>query len=171
MSTIIALSGKSGCGNSTVSRLLSERLGLKLINYTFRSMAEERGVTLERILELAAFDPSYDRDVDTRQVELARAGDCVIGSRLAMWLLPEADLRIYLWAGTAVRASRIHAREGGNLAEVLAFTERRDAQDHERYLRLYGIDNDDYSGADLVVNTERFGPEAIVALVTKALEI
>jgi cytidylate kinase len=28
----IAVSGKSGCGNTTVSRLLSQRLGIRLIN-------------------------------------------------------------------------------------------------------------------------------------------
>ena len=40
----IAVSGKSGCGNSTVSRLLADKLGLKLINYTFHNMAEEAGI-------------------------------------------------------------------------------------------------------------------------------
>ena len=36
----IAISGKSGCGNTTVSTLLSEKLGIKLINYTFRTLAQ-----------------------------------------------------------------------------------------------------------------------------------
>ena len=37
----IAISGKSGCGNTTVSGLLAQKLGIKLINYTFRQLAEE----------------------------------------------------------------------------------------------------------------------------------
>ena len=35
----IAISGKSGCGNTTVSSLLAERLGVKLFNFTFRQLA------------------------------------------------------------------------------------------------------------------------------------
>ena len=169
---IIAISGKSGCGNSTVSTLLSERLGVKLINYTFRKMAEENGIGFEEMLALANADPnfSYDRALDRKQVELAHAQDCVIGSRLAMWLLPDAALRVYLSGSLAVRAGRIHEREGADLAAKLAFTRERDASDHRRYLQIYGIDNDDLSAADLVINTELWKPEAEVEIIAAALE-
>jgi CMP/dCMP kinase len=168
---IVAISGKSGCGNSTVSRLLAERLGVRLINYTFRAMALDKGVSFEEMLNLANGDPdySYDRELDARQVDLAREGDCVIGSRLAMWLLPDAVLRLYLAGSLEVRAARIHAREGDDLSEKLAFTKSRDESDHERYLKIYGIDNDDLSAADLVINTELWKPEAIVEIACAAL--
>jgi cytidylate kinase len=172
----IAISGKSGCGNTTVSGLLAARLGVKPINYTFRAMAVDKGVSFEEMLALANRDPgySYDRALDARQVELAReqarTSDCVIGSRLAMWLLPDATLRLYLAGSLAVRAARIHDREGDSLAEKLLFTRERDASDHMRYLTIYGIDNDDLSTADLVINTEQWKPDAIVDIVMEALE-
>lgn len=169
---IVAISGKSGCGNSTVSRILAERLGCRLINYTFRAMADERGISFEEMLRLANADPRYalDRALDSRQVELAREGDCVIGSRLAIWLLPDAALRIYLGGSLDVRAARIHAREGDTLAEKRAFTAERDRSDHERYLKIYGIDNDDLSVADLVINTELWQTDAIGEIAATALE-
>jgi CMP/dCMP kinase len=170
---IIAISGKSGCGNTTVCGLLAERLGITLINYTFRAMAVDRGIGFEEMLKLANEDPgySYDRALDAKQVELAHAGgDCVIGSRLAMWLLPDATLRLYLAGSLEVRAARIHHREGDDLAAKLAFTRERDASDHRRYLTIYGIDNDDLSAADLVINSELWKPEAIVEIVVAALE-
>jgi cytidylate kinase len=169
---IVAISGKSGCGNTTVCSLLAERLGVHLINYTFRAMALDKGIGFEELLKLANEDPgySYDRALDAKQVALARAGDCVIGSRLAMWLLPDATLRLYLAGSLEVRAARIHDREGDNLAAKLAFTKERDASDHRRYLTIYGIDNDDLSAADLVINTEQWKPEAIVEIVVTALE-
>jgi CMP/dCMP kinase len=170
MPRIVAISGKSGCGNTTVSRLLSERLGVRLINYTFRTMADELGVTFDRMLEMAAADPSYDRAVDTRQVELARLGDCVIGSRLAMFLLSDAALRVYITASAEVRASRIHKREGGDYAAILEFTQTRDRNDRERYKKLYGIDNNDLSYADLVINSELWTPEHEVDIIVAALE-
>jgi cytidylate kinase len=167
---IVAISGKSGCGNTTVSRLLAERLGVQLINYTFRAMAVEKGISFEKILELAENDFSYDRELDARQIELARKGDCVIGSRLAIWLLPDAALRVYLRAGPQVRANRIWTREGGDPARVLAATLERDVQDRERYRQIYGIDNDDSSVADLIINTELFMPAQIAELIALALQ-
>ena len=61
----VAISGKSGCGNTTVSTLLSEKLGVKLINYTFRQLAQEKGLTLEQVIQNAKTDDSYDKYVDS----------------------------------------------------------------------------------------------------------
>ncbi|MDR2370924.1 MAG: cytidylate kinase family protein, partial [Treponema sp.] len=162
----IAISGKSGCGNTTISRMTAESLGLAFINFTFRALAEERGLGLREVLEKAAADDSWDREVDSRQVALARESQgCVLGSRLAIWMLPEADLKVYLRAAGETRTRRIMKREGGSAEEVAAFTIERDRQDHERYLRIYGIDNDDYRFADLVIDTDEIGPDEIVGMI------
>jgi cytidylate kinase len=162
----IAISGKSGCGNTTVSKLAAEALGLRFINFTFRSLAGERGLSLREVLSLAAADDTWDKEVDRRQVQLAREdGGCVLGSRLAIWMLAEADLKVYLTARAATRARRIVLREGGSLEAVAAFTEERDRQDRERYLRIYNIDNDDYSFADLVIDTDERSPSEIASLI------
>lgn len=158
----IAISGKSGCGNSTVSRLLSQRLGVRLINYTFHSIAEERHMDFEELCRLAETDPSWDRLVDERQVQMANEGPCVLGSRLAIWIWKEARMRFFLEAPLEVRARRIQKREGGDYEVVLEKTRLRDQRDHDRYLRLYGIDNDDLSAADHVIDTVHLTPEQIV---------
>ena len=162
----IAVSGKSGCGNTTVSHLLADTLKLRFINFTFRSLAQERGLELKEIITLAAEDDSWDREVDTRQVELARQeGGCILGSRLAIWMLPEADLKVFLTARPETRAKRIQVREGESLKDILEFTSYRDRQDHERYLRIYKIDNDDYHFADIVIDTDDIGPEEITKII------
>jgi CMP/dCMP kinase len=153
---LIAVSSKSGCGNSTVSRIVAGRLGLRLVNYTFHDMARERGVSFEEVCRQAEQDPSYDRALDSRQVELARAGRCVLASRLAIWLLRgEADLTVYLTARLEVRAERIARREGIAVEEAYQNTLERDARDRRRYISLYGIDVDSYGHAGLVVDTEQ----------------
>jgi cytidylate kinase len=165
----IAISGKSGCGNTTVSRTVAETMGLRFINFTFRTLAEERGITLEDVLERASRDDFWDREVDRRQAALAReGGGCVLGSRLSIWMLPEADLKVYLRARPETRVERIMKREGGNLKEVTAFTAERDRQDRERYLRIYQIDNDDYRFTDLVIDTDDLNPDEIVLLIINA---
>ncbi|HUX37256.1 MAG TPA: cytidylate kinase family protein [Rectinemataceae bacterium] len=169
MAGIIAISGKSGCGNSTVSGLVAAALGFDLVNFTFKNLAAERGMSFEEIIEKSKTDDSFDLEVDRRQVALARAGNRVVGSRLALWLLKkDADLRVYLWASPEVRAMRIRAREGMASHADPAFTRARDESDHNRYLRLYGYDNDDFTDADLVINTERFAPAAIASIIVDA---
>ncbi|HWP69135.1 MAG TPA: cytidylate kinase family protein [Rectinemataceae bacterium] len=167
-SSIIAISGKSGCGNTTVSRLVAESLGRRFINFTFRVLAEEKNMSLHQILALAEEDASWDRLVDARQVELARQQDCVIGSRLALWLLPDADLKVYLKASPETRVDRIHAREGGDKSQIARFTAERDIRDHRRYLETYGIDTDDISSAHLVIDTERWDARQIAVIIADA---
>jgi cytidylate kinase len=167
----IAISGKSGCGNTTVSRLLADTLGLRFINFTFRNLAREKGMEMEKIIELAAKDDSWDKEVDSRQVALAREpGGCILGSRLAIWMLPEADLKVYLKGRPETRAKRIFNREGGNLEQKTVFTESRDRQDRERYLKIYNIDNDNYSLADLILDTDELSPEQIAEEIIKKLK-
>ncbi len=164
----IAISGKSGCGNSTVSRIVSEKLGLRMINYTFHNMADEKGIEFKELCRLAEQDSSYDLFLDNRLVELARPGHCVLGSRLAIWILKDADLKVYLDASIDVRARRIYTRENGSYEQKREETLERDRNDRERYLKLYGIDNDKYDFADLIIDTEQYDPEGVAGLVIEA---
>ncbi|MBD5406062.1 MAG: AAA family ATPase [Treponema sp.] len=166
----VAISGKSGCGNTTVSTLLSKKLDVTLINYTFRQLAAERGMTLSEVIESARTDFSYDKYVDTHQVELARKESCVLGSRLAIWMLTEADLKVFLYASDDMRAERIFKREGGDLQKIKEFTAMRDLEDSRRYKELYNIDNSDYAFADLVIDTSTYTPEEIVEQIVAELK-
>ena len=114
----VAISGKSGCGNTTVSSLLSKKLGVKLVNYTFRQLAKEKNMTLEQVIAAAKNDDFYDKYVDKHQVELALEEPCILGSRLAVWMLKNADLKVYLHADDETRANRVFMREGGDLNQI-----------------------------------------------------
>jgi cytidylate kinase len=85
----------------------------------------------------------------------------VLGSRLAVWLLEDADLKVYLTAPPEVRAQRIQNREGGTYEEKYRETLARDERDRQRYLKLYGIDNDDYDFVDLILDTTDKEPEQV----------
>lgn len=165
----IAISGKSGCGNTTISTLLSQKLGVKLINWTFRQLATEKGMTLAEVIENAKNDDSYDKEVDTRQVQMAKAESCVLGSRLAIWMLKEADLKIYLKLDDDIRAKRIFNREGGDIEEIKKFTSMRDNEDSRRYKELYNIDNNDYDFVDLIIDATAT-PDEIVNIILRKLE-
>jgi cytidylate kinase len=167
----VAISGKSGCGNTTVSTLVAQKLNYPLINYTFRAMAIEKGVDFWELHRQAEIDDNVDLELDRRQVKKAlEQTNCVLGSRLAIWMLQEADVKIYLTASDEVRARRIFEREGGSYADRLAQTKERDANDSARYKRLYNIDNNDPSIADIVIDTELFTAEEIAHQIVSEVE-
>ena len=168
----IAISSKSGCGNTTVSTLLSEKLGYPMVNFTFRQMAQERGVDFWTFCRMAEDDYDIDRELDRRQVEMAmEQKDCILASRLAIWMLKEADLKVYLTATAETRAKRVYTREGGSLEERYKETVRRDENDTNRYKTIYGIDNSKPEEcADLIIATDDKTPEEIVSLIIKEVE-
>ena len=114
----IAISSKSGCGNTTVSTLLAKKLGYPMVNFTFRQMAEERGVDFWTFCQMAENDLNIDRELDRRQVEMAmKEENCILASRLAIWMLEKADFKVYLTASAETRAKRILKREGGSFSQ------------------------------------------------------
>lgn len=165
----IAISGRSGCGNSTVSKILSERLNCKLVNYTFHNIAEEKGIDFKEFCLMAEKDPKWDHYVDDKQVEMAMESSSILGSRLAVWMLKEADLKVFLTASAEVRASRIHKREGGTIEAIMADTEARDRRDTARYKKLYNIDNAEYGFCDIVINADNFNPDQIADIIIAAI--
>jgi cytidylate kinase len=168
----IAVSGKSGCGNTTTSSTLAHTLGFSLVNYTFRNLAVDEGLEFEEVRRLAETDDKWDKLVDSRQVAMAKSHPSVLASRLAIWVWPEAQLKVYLDAPLEIRAGRILEREqrknpGSKLTyrDVFEHTRQRDEADHQRYQRLYGIDNDNWSHADLVIDVSSITPDEIVARI------
>lgn len=166
----VAISGKSGCGNTTVSRLVADRLGLPMINYTFKDLARDNGMTFEEVCREAEEGPEFDYLIDRMQVEMAEKGPCVLGSRLAIWLLRDRAFTVYLDAAPEIRAARIAMREGYTHADSLAKMIARDKRDRDRYLKLYDWDVDDWSFARLVIDTGSLDPNAVADLIVKAVE-
>lgn len=162
----IAISGKSGCGNTTVSTLVAKELHYPMINFTFRSLADERGIDFWQLAALAEEDDSIDLEIDRRQVAMALEQEsCVLGSRLAIWMLKEADLKVFLDATIDERARRIHKREGGSLIDKIEETTERDANDTARYMRLYNIDNSKPDVADLIIDTTTKSAQEVAHII------
>lgn len=166
----IAISGESGCGNTTLCKALKDKLGLKMVNYTLRDMAKENGVTLEVMQELAKKDDKIDKELDRRILEFAQDGNVVVGSRLAIWLIKDADLKIYLEAPLEIRARRIHSREKGLLENVLQKTWKRDEENRLRYKRIYDIDIQK-RGFAISINSAKYSTESIANSIVKYIKL
>src|SRR3989338_3435967 len=175
--TRIAISGLSGCGATTATALVAGKLGVPQYNFTLRDLAKEKAMTLEKIQAIALQDDSVDLEVDRRQAQYAlKNHSWVIGSRLALWLddkrfvsrtgimkRPEIGLKVWLDASIEKRAERIAKREGGDASKALPFMQKRDKENRQRYLRLYGIDISALPEDALVVNTGKMGVKEVAA--------
>ncbi len=167
----IAISGLSGCGNTTACNNVGKALGLKGINYTLRNVAVETKIPLNEIQALAAKHPEVDCALDAKLATLASGEqNCIVGTRLAGWII-DADLSVWLQASLAKRAERISSREGKNLQAVMVETDKRDNDNIARYKRLYDIDTLHHEHFDLVVNTERLSQEQVAALIVAAAKL
>ena len=158
----IAISGKSGCGNTTVSTLVAQKLNYRLINYTFRQLADKYNMGFEALLEKSKIDPRYDKELDDEQIRLTESGKCVLASRLAIWLLRDTAFTVYLNAGIEKRIQNIKKREDKSLEYLYDFTMQRDENDARRYKELYRIDTNDYGFANLVIEIENLTADEVV---------
>ena len=56
----IAISSHSGCGNTTATNNVGTTLGLEVVNYTFRDLAQDLDLPFEEIQQQAAKSRIYD---------------------------------------------------------------------------------------------------------------
>ena len=117
---------------------------------------------------LASKDPSLDKQLDEKIVTEAAKGNCVVMTWLGPWMVKGSDLRVWLEASEEERARRVSERDRMGLAEALEHVRKRDANNRKRYKKFYGINIDDRSIFDLVVNTGRFNPDQSSEIIVAA---
>jgi cytidylate kinase len=169
----ITVSGPPGSGTTTLAKALSSRFDLEHVSSgdVFRSMARERDLSLAEFGRVAEEDPEIDREIDERQAEIARENDdIVLEGRLSGWMAEDADMRVWLDAPLDVRAERVAEREEQTVDEARVEIEEREASESKRYQEIHGIDIDDLSVYDLVVDTSTWDKDGVAEITAIAVE-
>jgi len=169
---VVAISGLHGAGKTTAARVLVKKFKLRYVcaGTIFRQLARERGMTLDEFSRYAERRPEIDRKIDRQTAAAARGKNVLIDARLAGWMAKRADLKILLTAPLEERVKRIVCREGRKYKEVLRETRKRERSEAKRFKRFYGIDVNDHSPFDLVLNTQHFNAKETARILELAVE-
>ena len=171
----ITISGPPGSGKTTACSKLSETLGLEAVVFgrIFRELDAEKHLTLTQLGELAERDPSIDNMIDERILQMARTHeDLILESRLSAYMLSRNGIeafKIHICASPEVRMQRVGLREGETLEEATAATVERQRSEAKRYKQWYGIDIEDLSVYDLVINTDDMDPDQVLDTILEGL--
>jgi predicted cytidylate kinase len=170
---LVTVSGLPGSGTSTVARLVATRLGIARVDggTVFRSMAADRDLDVRAFSVIAEGDPDIDIELDTRLAAIARAGDVVLESRLAAWIAVNERVeatKVWIDGDEDVRARRVAERELIAVAQALEANRVRETSERLRYRALYGIDLQDRSIYDLVVDSTGVSPEELTESIVTA---
>ncbi|MBU4140227.1 MAG: AAA family ATPase [Euryarchaeota archaeon] len=168
----ITISGPPGSGKSTLSKMLSSKLGLELISMgdIFRKLASDRCMSLDEFGTLAKCNDEIDRKLDEEQKKVAKEKDNIILEGRLSGFLVEADLKVWLKAPLEIRAERIAKRENKSVSSAIKETSEREECERVRYLNYYDIDIRDLSVYDIVIDSTKLSPEEICEIVGKAVE-
>ncbi|MFW9888456.1 MAG: (d)CMP kinase [Candidatus Thorarchaeota archaeon] len=167
----IAISGSHGAGTSTAAKNIAESLNLKLVSAgaIFRESAKKRKIDIKEFTRIVEGDGYLKEELDELIRAEARKGGVVVEGRISCWTAGEfADLRVMIDAPFGIRVKRISQR-GKSEAEAKHETIQRDNEEHQWFLRNYGIDIYDNSIYDLIINTERLGPNQVTSIIEAAI--
>ena len=170
----VTVGGLAGTGTSTLCRLLAAHLDLPYAyaGSLFRQEAARRGLSLAEFGRLCQQDPSVDRSLDERQLELLRDGGVLLEGRMAGWLAEHNGVEAFtVWVVCEEdeRMRRISERDGGEIEAQRTHTLGREASERARFLDYHGADLSDLSIYDLVLDSTSMTPTALSEAVLAAM--
>lgn len=172
---IITITGETGSGVSTVTRLLSESMEYRRFSAggLFRTIARQHNMTVEELNDYASHNDVIDREIDTLIRQLGEGSQIILDARLGYYWIHDS-FRVYLHVDPDVAAHRIYAEicegqryeEGATTIEQTIISMERQAESTQaRYFEDYGVDITNTKPFDLVVDTDDKTPEEIAQLV------
>lgn len=175
--SIITISGALGSGKSTIMKMLAGRLGFETYSTgnAQREIAQRYGVSTLELNHMADTNPKIDEEIDGVFKGLVETGkNYVVDSRLAFFFIPtsfkiklnvsieEAARRVF---NDTARTSEVQYQ---NQEEARAILTQRRASEVARFQKTYGVNIDDDTNFDLVIDTTNKTLDEIYALIMDA---
>ncbi|MGB9724733.1 MAG: (d)CMP kinase [Nitrososphaeria archaeon] len=166
---VIAVSGLHGVGKTVQAKRIAEAFGLRHVSggAIFRSLAQEKGLSLIELSKNAELSDEIDKLIDGRIIEEGIKGNVVVDSMLCAWFLKDiALIRIFLSAPDKVRIERIAKRDRKSYNEAFEETMAREASEINRFKKYYGLSISDVKDVcHIVLSTEDLGEDEIFLIL------
>ena len=117
----ISLAGDLGSGKSTLSKILTERLGMEYYSTgtICREVATRHGISVGEMNKYMETHPELDHEIDDGLSALSEVDrPLLIDSRMA-WHFTKGTFRVYLSTDLLTSAARIHAAGRADRKAVL----------------------------------------------------
>jgi CMP/dCMP kinase len=176
LTRIVTVSGLIGSGKTSVCRELSAKTGWRVVSAgtILRKMAEDRGLSLLELNEIAKTDDSIDRRIDDSLIALKDSEEpLIVDSRLAWHFIPRG-YKVHLVVDTTIAGERVfQARRSdesyGTPEEAYRANARRQEMENERFAQYYGIDCEDWRNYDFVLDTGKMAPGELAGVLLEAV--
>lgn len=162
----ITISGRPGSGKSTIGKLLAQKRGYKRYSTGdyMRKLAQEENMDIYEFSKKAELTDEIDKKLDDWQKSLNQEDNFILDARLGYHFIQDC-IKIYLDVSEKEAARRIASRENEDFEKILKLTQRRIKSEKKRYKELYGLNYEDVSQYDLVIDTDKYEPKEILTIV------
>ncbi len=107
--------------------------------------------------------------LDKLQLELAQKGNIVIDGKLSLFMIKNADFKIWLKASQEARIKRSAQRDNIEFEIAREIIPQREQKELEEWTRIYDFDyREQEKIADLVINTSNLSPDEIADKIINA---
>ncbi len=174
--TILTVSGLIGSGKTSVCRELSALTGWRVVSAgtILRRMAEDRGLSVIELNEIAKTDESIDKLIDDQLIALRDSSESlIVDSRLAWHFIPNS-YKVHLIVDTSIAANRVFNAQRSDESyatpeAAYAANAQRQTIENERFKQYYGIDCEDQSNYDLILDSSAMLPTELAARMLEAV--
>lgn len=123
-----------------------------------------------RFLERRRKDPSFDKAIDDKLLQVAHKGNVVLDSWTMPWLL-DTGFKIWLEASPEKRAERIAGRDKISYEDALEALNKKERETKAIYKEIYGFKlGDDLEPFNLVLDTESLIADEVYEVLRLVIE-
>lgn len=159
---IIAISGLTGSGKTTIGERVSKALNIRYI-YTSHKQSVEKIADVVKFTKKAT--PEFERSFDDMIAKLASRQDCVVTTWLGPWLIKKATIRVWLYAGLDARVKRKMKEVSMPYPKTRRYVVEKDRVNIRKYKKIYNVDMNDQGIFDICINTEKLSVSQTVNMV------
>ena len=173
--TSVVISGWPAVGKTTIASEIAKDFGFKLYNGgdILKMLAGDKGYIIsgedwwdtqdaKNFMIERKSDPSFDRKVDQKLLQIVSEGDVIITSYTLPWLV-EGPIKFWLKGSQDNRAKRMASRDNISFSEARQIIKLRDEENEQIYHSLYGFSfGIDLSVFDFSLNTDMLDLNSLV---------